>query len=505
MILNSRGLHLLLLPIFILPCLSSSTQASTCSDLLVSENFLSQQILAHPRIAQSYTKSLFARGGPLRISESLEVVNKKLGRISKLELQAWILEINSGGPELMQFYSAQTLRGKVLDLQNLDGEFDKIRVQGFNIQTGFLEFYKFRDKSTNFISGADFYERLSLKQRIKFGMEFGILPESEWFQSIAKVPVKKGKIKGHVLTARLKEDRPYANQPSIMKLNEIEAIEVRSLVNGYYKSWQAPAIAILVRKFQELARRFYFSASQMHGQGKSTWISSYPDFQLINSVLDALSPERASPIRFISTSAFETVPLMIFAKAWARDGRTFISEQGTGHFHDIFLHLLGYLAMPPEIVLANRAHLDFWIKVYEHPVLSQDAALRLQAEKFIEQWATDFDNQTGRFAESVFGALSEIELRHLYPNLPKDSFEYIRKNIDYRISNFLYAMSNKLGPEYFEWQLQNPNHPARNRDLNLTDEQMKIIRSIPLLAKKIPKEQLPALVKKSKQQLFIED
>lgn len=257
-------------------------------------------------------------------------------------------------------------------------------------------------------------------------------------------------------------------------------------------------ISYIVEKFPEFANRFRFEVWLEAGQ----WKIRYPNVDLVNGVLEKLEEGFGPLVRLESTAYFDAVPLRIFAKKWAGEGKLFIAEQGTGHFHDSFLHLFAYLVMPPKIAAANRAKIDFWLRVENHPVLMKNRELQELAQKEIQQWATHFDEVTGRFLEDLANSktFKQMDSHPFYRNW--EDWKKRDVTIDARIEKFLRSMNSQSPIAGLEWRFQQPR--ISYSGFRLTAEEMDIVRAMPLLAQPVAEPEISQQVSELKKLLLIQ-
>ncbi|MES2768387.1 MAG: hypothetical protein V4596_04510 [Bdellovibrionota bacterium] len=437
------------------------------------------EIASHPRVNIRYTDTFFARGGPFRIGQGerdlYRFFRTLLNRSEATQissLQQYLARLNSGGAELLMFFSEHLLKDKPIII-NSNGNSQTVRFLQLDPKSGYVLIEYLVSKKQERIPGAIFYERMSREERDKLGYNFDVLPESEWFRSIGKKRTGKN---GYIYIAELKNDVPVNPYPN--KMFEIDQHEIREFSNGVYYNG-LPVLTTVTSRFPNFARTFGIKTFQKNNR----IIIQYPDVALINETLNALPLHRATPVRLISTSEFESIPLMTFAKSWAREGKSYIAEQGTGHFHDVSLHLTAYLAISREIVLANRSHLDFWIQITEHPLLQKNKSLQDFAQKAIQTWAQDFDNLTGRFLEKIQGADTDAKINSV-------------------LENYLTNLNLQNGKDIVLNYYENSSAPWA-KILALSREDMEIIQEINTLAKQIPTADIPEHVKKARQQLFL--
>jgi hypothetical protein len=437
-------------------------------------------IESHPRLNSGYSPVFFAKGGPLRMGhtslEIRQIFKKILERpleIQRRSLQRLWAEMNAGGREFFQFYRDKKLENKKINLMSTEGEFESSRFISFDTATGFVFVKVEGSQKTDRISGASFYERLEISQREAFGFNQHVLPESEWFKVVAKKTVGKD---GNLFYAEIKKEVPNATY-EIQTMDVALEAETRQYTNGIFPYTRIPILATITSKLPVFAETFKIKIFKKQNEV----VVQYPDINLINHILDSLPKDKSTSARLIATGRFGAVPLKAFAKSWAKNGQIYMTEQGTGHFHDVSLHLLAYLAIPPEIVLANRAHVDFWLRIAENKDLQKNVSLQKMAENKISSWAENFDNVTGRFIERIANrSITEV---------------------DSVLKDYISSLNQDNAKAYIEVLYQNPDQPWN--PVKLSGQDIEIIRSLPLIADKVPEQQISELVLKSRQLLFL--
>jgi hypothetical protein len=437
-------------------------------------------IISHPRLNSRYSPVFFAKGGPLRMGyttlEIRQIFKKILARpleTQRLSLQRLWAEMNAGGREFFQLYQDKKLENKKINLINSDGEIQASQFISFDVATGFVFVQTNSSTKTDRVSGASFYERLEISQREGFGFNQQVLPESEWFKALTKKSVGKN---GNLYYAQIKKDVPHATY-EIQRANLTEEAETRQDTNGIFPYTRIPVLTTITSRLPIFAETFKIKTFKK----QNDIIVQYPDINLVNHILDGLPKGSATSARLLATGRFGAVPLKAFAKSWAKNGQIYMTEQGSGHFHDVSLHLLAYLAIPHEIALANRAHVDFWLKVSENKDLQKNAGLQQLAEKKISSWAEDFDNVTGRFIERI--ANRSVT------------------DVDFILKDYLTSLNKPNAKAYLEMLYKNPDVPWN--PVKLSDQEFEIIRSLPLLADNVSEHEIPALVLRARQLLFL--
>lgn len=458
-------------------------------------------IINHARFYNHYTSAFFAKGGPFRMGYTQKEIQLIFRSILKQPeviqhsslLRLWI-EINAGGRELVQYYSDHKLENKIFRIMNLEGLADQVQYLRFDPGSGYILIRTLGTGKTEWISGASFFERMYHDQREVIGINPEALPESEWFKVYMK---QKVGIRGSIYSAILRKDTPQEPQTPV-KLGQIEEWETRNYTNGFNPNSRVPVASTIIKKLPEFARMFRFRVLK---RGADT-IVQYPDALLVNEILDSLPEGISSPVRLISTGEFDVVPLKAFAKSWAHDGKLYVGEQGTGHFHDSFLHLIAYLSLPREIALANRSHIDFWIKITENESLKKNLILQKYAQSQIEMWVQNFDNTTGRLMDDIEHSKTPHEI---------ESSEYFRNrygndpsaiSIEAIFGKYLSRMNSPDPKLELEWRFKSQGSLGIPRDFMSPDE-LEVIRAIPLMSLPVSSDEIPALVHQMKLQLFL--
>jgi len=119
----------------------------------------------------------------------------------------------------------------------------------------------------------------------------------------------------------------------------------------------------------------------------------YPDVAGVNArvkkLREAKDPEAPALYLWEDPSPNGATQLDI-ARAWAGGmvPQSLNGKSGLGqslHFHDMMVHNLAYLMLPPEIVLRQRARIEILLTLREHPVLQQNAPFQRFVETLLEK------------------------------------------------------------------------------------------------------------------------
>jgi len=148
--------------------------------------------------------------------------------------------------------------------------------------------------------------------------------------------------------------------------------------------------------------------------GKSTYII-YPSANGINRRL-----RRAgfTPLRIWEDPSKTLTPQIVLLRRLAERGDIVIMADAVDvgnlpefsdgrrrnvHFHDMFLHFIGWLLIPPEILEISRWRAQVLFELYDDPLLAQNAGLRERLEKSIREESERLDTFSNLLLRAVVG------------------------------------------------------------------------------------------------------
>ena len=363
-------------------------------------------IYDHPRFSDGVTQTLFAKGGPFRQGPDKQEMKKVIAELLKLPenearlaLRDVLKKLNSGDAGIDQALKLATENQKVF-LSNADGNIEEVIFLNYISDTGEVNLLKEYPKNSNYIlTAATFYEQLTEESLALFKFPNPPLPESEWLKVVKTQPLGK---KGNLNFAEIKSSKPKNPFATISRTNPYD-FSTRVLANGMNYATGNSMLEDFQKIAPELAKVFQIKTIEIDGKK----IYQYPDVKLINSILDSLPESRKNSLRFVSDNRYLTVPTKLFANRLLKNGRLSMMSQGSGHFHDIFLHLIGYLALPEEILIRHKEAGEFIFKILDNPELMKNEVCRNWTKKALDDWMEQFDNSTGRFIETLSYAHSK--------------------------------------------------------------------------------------------------
>lgn len=417
-------------------------------------------ITNHPRVSNQPTRTYFQKGGPFKGGPNNKDLKLRLKHIFELPeqeiqqaLRSLLKELNTGDAGIDKALKDAGNNIKV-SLSNNKGFKENMIFLGYIHQTGEVRLSRMADPNhaEYVITGASFYERLTEKDLALFKFPPPPLPESEWFKVIKSKPTGHGKI----YTSELKASPPTEDDIQILD-NRAFDHHIQLVANAMNVNTMRPILDDFIMMFPELAKKFNIKV--LNDNAKILY--EHPDVELLNSTMETL--EYSPTIRFVTDRRFLSVPTLKFARTWADEGKLTVMTQGSGFFHDTILHLLGYVALPNEIVAENRETLKFILKVLDHPDLTKSELIRKSADEFLENWMQNFDNQTGRFIGNMARVGPEKRdeaildfIRSLQANNASSLKEKLVKEVEGRVTekNLEIIKSMKVpGPKVIDSQI----------------------------------------------------